>query len=284
MSANLTLFEQATLSALRRMIAGKRVTALLVESDSGPLLVAVGDDVGLKFNSGGAYSAELARLLTWVQPQSNVLVVGGHVGELAIPLAKACQSLTVIEANPETFRLLEINLLINKSHNVRALNFAANDKYEELRFVANQANSGGSKRLPLVQKPMYFHDGPKIINVPGVPLDEVFTDMSFDLIVMDIEGSEYFALRGMRRLLANANKLAVEFIPHHLTNVAAISVEEFVAQISPFFDRLFIPSKAVTVEREQFCAPLREMLEKGESDDGLIFSKQQAGAYQQTNP
>jgi FkbM family methyltransferase len=271
MPASLALFEQARLSALRRLIAGKRVAALLVDSDCGPLLVAVGDEVGLKFNARGAYSAELSRLLTLVEPESNILVVGGHVGALAIPLAKACQSLTVIEANPETFRLLEINLLINKSHNVRALNFAANDKREELRFVANQANSGGSKRLPVVQKRMYFHDRPKIIAVPGVPLDEILADTSFDLIVMDIEGSEYFALRGMRRLLTKANKLAVEFIPHHLTNVAAVTVEEFVAQISPFFHRLFIPSKAVTLERKQFCAALQEMVDKGESDEGLIF-------------
>jgi FkbM family methyltransferase len=246
-----------------------------VDADSGPLLVGTGDVwVGLKLSSHGTYSREeLSRLLALFQPESNILVVGGHVGTLAIPLAKACRSLTVIEANPETFRLLEFNLLINKILNVRALNLAASDKFEQLPFVANQANSGGSKRLPRLRKYMYFYDQPRIISVPAVPLDEVLPDSYFDLIAMDIEGSEYFALRGMRRLLSRARHLAVEFTPHHLTNVAGVTVEEFVAQISPFFDRLFIPSKTMPVERGGFGAVLQEMFEKGESDDGLIFSK-----------
>ncbi len=271
----LKLFAAARLSRLRRFAIGKKIGALLVESNDCLLLVGVEDmQVGQKLSVEGAYAAaELKRLLTLVNHQSDVLVVGGHVGALAIPLAKACRSLAVIEPNPDTYRLLELNVAINKCGNVQTLKLAASDQREELSFLASRANSGGSKRLPRLRDYRYFYDRPDVISVPAVPLDEVFPDSVFDLVVMDIEGSEYFALKGMQRLLANAQTLAIEFIPHHLTNVAGVSVSQFVEQLDPFFDRLFIPSQNRTVRKTDFAAVLTRMFDAGELDEGLIFSK-----------
>lgn len=272
---NLKLMLAAKLSALRRRIAGARTRALLVESEHGLLLVEPGDmQVGRKLISTGAYSmTELKRLIGLVDHRSDVLVVGGHVGALAIPLAAQCQSVTVVEANPQTFRLLELNLLINRRANVRALNIAASDKCEQLRFLVSSANSGGSKRLPAERDYRYLYDSPEPITVPAAPLDELFPDSTFDLIVMDIEGSEYFALKGMPSLLSRAHILAIEFLPHHLAKVAGISAAEFVDQIHPFFDELTIPSKNLTVAKSEFHATLNDMFNRNETDEGLVFRK-----------
>ncbi len=271
----LKLFAAARLSALRRLAVGRKTRALLVESNDGLLLVGVEDmQVGRKLSSEGAYAAEeLKRLLTLVTPDSDVLVLGGHIGTLAIPMAKASRSLTVIEPNPDTYRLLELNLAINQCHNVRALNLAASDKHEKLSFLASRANSGGSKRLPLRRDYRYFYDQPDVIRVPASPLDAVFPDSSFDVIVMDIEGSEYFALQGMPRLLARARILAMEFVPHHLMNVAGVSVSKLVDQLDPWFDQLLIPGKGLTVGKEQFGAVLGQMFDRGDIEESLIFSK-----------
>ena len=273
---HLKLFAASVLSAMRRRMAGARTRALLVESEQGLLLVEPGDlRVGRMLSSEGAYGAdELTRLSSLVDAQSDVLMLGGHIGALAIPLAKRCRSLTVVEASPATFRLLELNLLINRIQNVRTLNLACSDKHEQLDFLASPANSGGSKRLPKLPKYMYSYDRPATITVRAAPLDDVFPDSTFDLITMDIEGSEYFALRGMPRLLARARHLVVEFIPHHLTNVAGVSVAEFVDLIDPFFDCLFIPSKNLTVEKVQFRSILQTMFERDEIDEELIFSRE----------
>ena len=148
-----------------------------------------------------------------INGHSRVLVVGTHMGSLAIAASKHCSQLTAIEANPKTFRLLELNLLINGCNNVHAINIAASDKFEHVEFVMSRANSGGSKRVPLLRDYAYFYDSPEIIKVPAGPLDDVLAGQTFDVILMDVEGSEYFALRGMQTLLASAQVLFVEFVP-----------------------------------------------------------------------
>ena len=158
----LKLFAAARLSALRKFAVGRKTRALLVENNDCLLLVGVEDmQVGRKLSSEGVYSSrELKRLLTLLNPQSDVLVLGGHIGALAIPLSKACRSLTVLEPNPDSFRLLELNLSLNHCDNVRPLNLAASDREEQLSFLASRANSGGSKRLPLRPDYRYSYDQP----------------------------------------------------------------------------------------------------------------------------
>ncbi len=63
-----------------------------------------------------------------INPTSTVLVVGTHVGALVVPLARKAKHLIGIEANPETYRLLCMNLMLNGLHNVKMQNFAAGEK------------------------------------------------------------------------------------------------------------------------------------------------------------
>jgi len=170
-------------------------------------------------------------------------------------------------------RLLKMNLALNGCANVTATQIAASDRKGELEFVMNRANSGGSKRMPLVRDYKYFYDQPGIVKVQADRLDDVLADEEFQLIVMDIEGSEYFALQGMQRLVSGAEHLVVEFLPHHLRNVARVSVREFLGLIQPHFDTLTIPSRDVTVARPQFLRTLEDMYQRDEGDDGLVFSK-----------
>jgi FkbM family methyltransferase len=271
----LRLFASRKVSQVKKRILGRNIEALLIDSYNGLLLVDVEDQaVGRALIRSGEYAREeTERLLSYTKKTSNVLVVGGHIGTLVIPLAKNCQSVTAIEANPHTFRLLKLNLLINGCINVHAVNVAANDKQEELQFLLSHTNSGGSKRMPLVRDYMYFSDAPEVITIKSTPLDELLGGSQFDLIVMDIEGSEYFALKGMPRLLASAHVLSIEFIPHHLRNVSGITVAQLLELVDPFFTRMFVPSKDVTVRKDQFRTLLQEMYDRDENDNGLIFTK-----------
>ncbi len=271
----LKLYAATGLSGLRRLIVGPKTKALLVEAESGLLLVGVEDmQVGRKLSANGAYAtAEIDRLTGLINEQSDILILGGHIGTVVIPLARAARSVTVLEPNPDSFQLLELNLKLNSCSNVKAFNLAAGDKAGQLSFLASRANSGGSKRAPVTADYRYLYDHPDTITVSAVAVDDLFPDISFDLIVMDIEGSEYFALKGMPKLLVRARTLAVEFLPHHLKNVAGVSPAQFVDQVYPFFDRLYIPSKDSTVDRSRFHSVLDEMFNHDEIDEGLIFSK-----------
>ena len=49
---------------------------------------------------------------------------------------------------------------------------------------------------------MYTYDNPKVIDVDAYSLDEYLDHDEFDLVLIDIEGSEYFAMKGMSNILS----------------------------------------------------------------------------------
>ncbi|HEX2897712.1 MAG TPA: FkbM family methyltransferase, partial [candidate division Zixibacteria bacterium] len=230
--------------SINRKVLGTHVDGFLVNCENGIFIVDPEDQaIGGMLRKKGSYGLdEIKRLEKYLLSDSRVLVLGAHIGTLAIPIAKKCKEVTAIEANPNTYALLVKNAALNNAFNCRTFNIAAGDKEENIEFLLNRANSGGSKRVPKTKKSNYYYDNPKNIIVKSVSLDAFLSAGQFDLIIMDIEGSEYFALKGMPKILAGAKALAVEFEPHHLKNVSGISVEQFVSVIAPFFDRLTVHS------------------------------------------
>ena len=259
---------------LTRFVVGSRVEAFLVDTKQGLFLVDPEDmGVGNSLIKTGAYGEdEIQRICSLVDEKSSVLFVGTHVGALAIPVSRHVKRVVGIEANPATFALLEKNIGLNNCANFHAIQLAASDEKGELEFLLNRTNSGGSKRMPRVRAYKYFYDKPHVVKVKADKLDvAAFAD--YTVIVMDIEGSEYYALRGMPMILSRASHLIMEYLPHHLKNVANVSVGEMLALIEPWFDVLTIPSKGLVICKSQFLSVLEEMYHLYEGDDGLIFSK-----------
>ncbi len=268
------LWVKGRMSAVTRRLLGPHVKALMVASKDHLFLVDPEDyGVGRKLRLKGTYGEdELERLMPLVSNDSRVLVVGTHVGTLAIPLASACQSVDAIEANPMTFKLLKANVAINEVGNLRLHNIAASDKVQSLTFLVNRSNSGGSKIAPKTRDYQYYYDKPQEISVEGFPLDDRFPEQTFDLIVMDIEGSEYFALRGMQSILLRTQTLVVEFVPHHLRYVSGVTVQQFLEPLA-MFNSLTVPTLNKTVNSSEFAKILGQLFEQNMSDDGIIFQK-----------
>ena len=220
--------------------------------------------------SYGMREIELAR--SHMDERARVLVVGAHIGTSAIPLSRACRELVAVEANPRTFEMLRLNVLMNERRNITVVHAAANHENGTIELVMNSLNSGGSKRMPKFRDPIYFYDNPRIATVPARRLDDIL-DGAFDLVFMDIEGSEYFAFVGMQRILAGARTLIVEFLPHHLERVAGITVEDFVAPLAPHFDSLVIPTMGLEVARDEFTRALLELYQRPQGDTAIVFRK-----------
>jgi FkbM family methyltransferase len=271
----LKLMTRAWRAAVTKLLVGRGVRALVVRSEIGLFAVDPEDyGVGRKLRKNGSYGrAELEGVLPYLTADSRVLVVGAHIGTLAIPLSRVCREVVAIEANPATFDLLTMNIALNRASNCHAIHLAASDKEEELPFVLNRVNSGGSKRLPKTDKFMYHYDHPETISVKAASLDRSLPDRNFRVVVMDIEGSEYFALQGMQDILSRCQVLMVEFLPHHLRYVSGVTVARFLSAIEPHFSRLTIPSRHLTVPAGEFAAPLTQMFHRDEGDSGLIFEK-----------
>ncbi|GAA5504908.1 FkbM family methyltransferase [Novipirellula caenicola] len=268
------LWLKSRLSRLSGRIIGKHVRALIIQSGKYKFAVDPQDiGVGRHLRLRGVYGAdELERMSKYYDETSTVVIVGTHVGTIAIPIADQCKRLIAFEANPETFELLSMNMAINQCTTMTAHNLAVSNRECELKFLINQANSGGSKIVPENKTFNYYYDSPKEVTVKGVAGDTLIDAESIDLMVMDIEGSEYFALQGMPRALSVTKTLIVEFVPHHLRDVSGVSVADFLEVIGDF-SRLTVPSKGITVERDQFLPTLQKMFDADEDDDGIIFEK-----------
>jgi len=267
---------QAGWTGLGRAVRhGAAVRAIVTQTEQGLFAVGAEDAfVGGSLREYGSYGVrEIERAAAFVTSNDDVLVVGGHVGSIAIPLARKCRHLTVVEANPWTYKLLQCNLVLNDACNVTAHHFAAGDREGSVRFVMNTHNSGGSKRYPLKPNPAYFLDNPVVTAVDCFRLDERLDRHDYRLVFMDIEGSEYSAILGMPRILSFAQCLIVEFLPHHLTDVAGIGPEDFAAALAPYFATMFVPGLGRSVNRDAFALVLREMFDRGEGDAGLVFTK-----------
>ena len=268
------LAAKARKSRRLRKRLGSNIRSIITESENGIFAVDPEDlEVGEKLRKGGFGLDEIERLSKYLTGESKVLIVGSHIGSLAIPLAEKCADLVAIEANPDTFELLKLNISLNNCNNISAHNIAASDKREQLKFLKSRVNSGGSKRTPKNHNFMYDFDKPEEIEVEAYSLDEHLGVESYDLVIMDIEGSEYFALKGMPQILVQSKVLVVEFLPHHLRDVAGITVDDFLSVIPEGFTKMTIPSQQKTIVKSSFEAELKGMFATEKGDDGLIFER-----------
>ena len=265
-------FKNLKSKRMKRRFGGKTST-LTVETKNGIFVVDAADlEVGGKLRIKGEYGTEeINRISNYITDKSSVLIVGAHIGSLAIPIAKKCSKLVAIEANPRNFDLLQKNIELNKITNLTAYNIAASDKSETIKFQMNTVNSGGSKRVPVNNHYMYTYDNPEVIDVEAHSLDNYLSNTSFDLVLIDIEGSEYFAMRGMKEILTNTKTLIVEFLPHHITNVAGIRLTDFLDNIPQHLGQITIPSRNATYPIDVGIVTLRQMFDNGDGDDGIIF-------------
>ena len=226
------------LARLRRWVIGEHAAAVLADSANGLLLTPVSDFyIGRKLSQRGTFDPRsVERLSALVEPDADVLFVGAHIGAFLVPIARQCRSVVGVEANPAIFRLLELNVMVNRLSNVELFNVAALEREGTVRFVANKVNTGGSKVLSEdMGRPEFYFDDPDVMQVRGARLDDVLGHRSFDLIVIDVEGSEYRALQGMSATLAATRQIVIEFAPNLIENVAGITAEQFLGAVPERF-------------------------------------------------
>jgi len=270
------LLKTRFVSVLRSALIGRYAVGVLCDTDQGLFVVDPADAVvGLRLARQGSYETRLLQALSRLIPEGGRLaVLGSHVGALLVPLAKRCDEVVAFEANPRTFRLLGMNIELNDVSGSTIHNLAVGEKEGVIQFLANTANSGGAKRRPLHSNFIYTFDDPDVIEVPVVRFDDVVPDHKFDLIVMDIEGSEYFALQGMQDTLSRSKHLLVEYLPHHLDGVSDIDDAQFASLIEPHFDcfKLFDrcdPDCEASTNKGELLALLRKIRRAGSGGDLL---------------
>lgn len=275
------LLKQASFAKKRKEMLGRYARAILFTTKNGSFLAPIEDiEIGKRIGEEGSYDLhELNEIEKLLQQSSVVYVVGTHIGLLLVPLAKRAKAVIGYEANPQTYELLELNIALNKVENTRIFNYAAGDKDGEIEFYLNLVNSGGSKIKPRKDQFMYKFDNPETVKVKMKAIDDHVNNEQIpppDLIVMDIEGAEYFALKGMQKTLSQSKALYIEFIPHHLQNVAGVTSNEFFNLVIPHYSKARFMKQPGTVydlnELSAFNATIESMM-KHQKDDNILFFK-----------
>ncbi len=236
--------------------------------------------IGKHLGQKGSWNLEEIKILNEIiRPTDHIYFLGTHVGTLLVPIAQTCKSVVGYEANPETFWFLKQNINLNNLTNVQAFNYAVGNDAKKVVFYQSKVNTGGSKIEPLIQDLSYEFDHPEKIEVQMVSLDAHLKSQGLqtpDGIIMDIEGAEYFALKGMAETLPNLRFLYMEYVPHHLKNVSATSNQELISMIQPHFNWIYAEKGERKIDISRSTADLKiylDALDKENRSDDLLFIK-----------
>jgi FkbM family methyltransferase len=251
---------------------------VLVDTEFGPIICDPTDGhVSRQLLKWGRYNPDEIKLYrNIVSGYGSALIVGSHIGAAAFQLTECFDELVCIEANPATYGLLRKNILIRgMDHKMSCLNVAACNQDAPIPYLCNTENSGGSKIEPVFKDINYIYDSPKSLTVPGVRMDTIWPDKTFEFILMDIEGGEFNAILGGSQLIDRCSVFAVEYVPDHIKRVANKSIEEFAeVLIQRRFDSVEFPSLGIKgVPDDSLLPTLIEIDRLGRHEDAIIFKR-----------
>jgi FkbM family methyltransferase len=166
------------------------------------------DDICRTLHLTGDYEPKTTDfILDWLDSDAVFIDIGAHIGSHTVLAAKEIGPdghVYSFEPSPRSFPYLKKNVEINS--------------LKEKTTIDNRAVSDMSGEMELKQAPspsndsvVNEHSGSTVIET--VSLDELEFER-VDIIKMDIEGSEPYALKGMRRILSTYKPLIImEFGP-----------------------------------------------------------------------
>ena len=135
-----------------------------------------------------------------------VFDVGAGVGgesRLFSHLVGRSGRVVAFEANPNTFRCLEMMVQLNKLPNVLASSYAISDQSGTVIIEDSEDNHLGNSLTD---------DNVKGVNVEARSLDDISLSLGIDridLLKMNIEGAELAALNGMSHMLTQTKNVAI---------------------------------------------------------------------------
>ncbi len=178
------------------------------------------------------YEPDVTAVLTRILKPGMVFVdIGANIGYLSFVAARAIGNQGKVfsfEPNQFNCNLLEMSARINGFENVIIYPFAVADTNRSVIYDDQMGNGTISD----FDAERAFVAGRTIAR--AVSLDYILRDeVAIDVIKLDIEGAEYFALQGARELLAKRRPVIVsEFSPPQLKSVSGVSGKEYLIKIS----------------------------------------------------
>jgi FkbM family methyltransferase len=177
----------------------------------------------------GYYEKELGDLIRKILRPGDVFIdVGANIGYFSLLAAKHQPTAKIFSFEPVSpiFKQFEENISINEFKNITAINAAIGEKNEEREiYISGDDNKGMSS----FEKPENYSGKTETVRV--IELDNWLRTSGFarvDLIKIDVEGSEFFTLKGMKETLRDFKPLIiVEINPQTLLQFNSTSKDIF---------------------------------------------------------
>jgi FkbM family methyltransferase len=134
------------------------------------------------------------KFLQIIKKDSVVFDVGAWIGYYTLIAAKNAGKVIAIEPDETNCRRIKRNLDLNKFSNVTILNTAVGDKASQGVILEGESSLMHKVGFEGIGKTVRIESLDNIIN-NHLKIDKI------DLLIMDIEGNEYFALKGLQNSL-----------------------------------------------------------------------------------
>jgi FkbM family methyltransferase len=181
-----------------------------------------------------------------LKPEMIALDIGAHIGYFTLLMAKSCKRVYTFEPNDDNFKTLCENIKLNFMTNIYPFHFAIGEKRELVKLYLCDYNSGMHRSYPS----NYCTNNHQLTAIENID----FFDFSkeIDFIKMDIEGSEFGALKGMERLLdAHHPTILMEFCPKYIREYGADPEEEYHFLKTLGYDVRLLPDKDTPISYEK---------------------------------
>jgi len=178
------------------------------------------DGMSFFIDPNSKHSSKIANEKTWeplttsiikslVLPDDVFLDIGANFGYFSVLLSNRVNRIHAVEPDNFNFDLLSKNLKYNNVTNATAYNVAASNKNGTSSFYRHH-NSRMKHSLIRVVKNM----SRGLIKVSK--MDDLI-DEKIDVIKMDVEGGEWIAAQGMKRILSDSSIFLFEFSTKYLS-------------------------------------------------------------------
>jgi FkbM family methyltransferase len=154
-------------------------------------------------------------ILNIIKPGWTVLDIGANIGYYTVQFAKKVKSngkVIAVEPFDNNLHLLNKNIKLNQIHNVEIIPKAISSKSGIAKLYISEGHAGDHRIYNTI-------NGRKTVPIETITIDDLVHKRDrVDLIKMDIQGAEHFALDGMKQTLSKNPKINIvtEFSPSML--------------------------------------------------------------------
>ncbi len=172
-----------------------------------------------RYRDNGLHERKVTELILENCKRAKSFVdIGAHIGFFSCVVAKTFPKIDVhsFEMERQVFELLQKNVELNKTENIKLYNYAISDSKKTVYYEKSQQPN---EKTSLCKK------NDKSVSTKSIALD----DLGFvpDVVKIDVEGTELDVLKGMSKVLSRVKAVFIEIHPELYKRNEAEKILEF---------------------------------------------------------